>query len=111
MELTNKGTGAGGKNTNYYGKRFEEKTSSENFLINNGFIRKEYPSSTTKYNYYLYKIYETLQRTLTRSIKTLMAMIQPILLLCCACFIIIVVLGFLAPIYSNLVGMSMGIIK
>ena len=58
MELTNKGTGAGGKNTNYYGKQFEEKTSSENFLINNGFIRKEYPSSSTKYNYYLHKIYE-----------------------------------------------------
>ncbi len=61
MELTNKGTGAGGKNTNYYGKQFEEKTSSENFLINNGFIRKEYPSSSTKYNYYLHKIYEDKQ--------------------------------------------------
>lgn len=60
---------------------------------------------------YLYKIYETLQRTLTHSIKMLMGMIQPVLLLSCACFIVIVVLGFLAPIYSNLVGMSMGIIK
>lgn len=37
----NKGTGAGGANTNYYGKKFESKTDIEGYLINErGFTKK-----------------------------------------------------------------------
>lgn len=36
--LINKGTGAGGANTNYYGKKFEEKTNNEIKLLNDGYI-------------------------------------------------------------------------
>ena len=35
----NKGTGAGGANTNYYGKQFEEKTNNETRLLEKGFIK------------------------------------------------------------------------
>lgn len=28
LKIINKGTGAGGANTNYYGKKFEEKTNN-----------------------------------------------------------------------------------
>ena len=31
--IINKGTGAGGANTNYYGKKFEEKTNNEQILL------------------------------------------------------------------------------
>ena len=31
--ITNKGTGAGGANTNYYGKKFEEKTNNQTRLL------------------------------------------------------------------------------
>ena len=37
--ITNKGTGAGGSNTNYYGKIFEEKTNNQSRLINNGYTK------------------------------------------------------------------------
>lgn len=65
----NKGTGAGGKNTNIYGKKFEDKTNNENKLIDDGFIKESY--SKTKYGYYLYKtIYFTLQNGLKLFIKS-----------------------------------------
>ena len=35
--IKNKGTGAGGKNTNIFGLRFEDKTDNENRLLNMGF--------------------------------------------------------------------------
>jgi len=52
----NKGTGAGGANTNINGKTFENKTENESRLLSNGFIRKEIPGSKTKYGYYLEKV-------------------------------------------------------
>lgn len=61
----NKGIGAGGRNTNINGKKFEEKTNNENILIENGY----------KFNYYLSKefenknIYYTLQNGLKKFIK------------------------------------------
>ena len=65
----NTGTGAGGKNTNIYGKKFEDKTNNENKLIDDGFIKESY--SKTKYGYYLYKtIYFTLQNGLKLFIKS-----------------------------------------
>jgi hypothetical protein len=39
--LQNRGTGAGGANTNIKGKTFEEKTSFEPYMLENGFIRHE----------------------------------------------------------------------
>lgn len=39
--LQNRGTGAGGANTNIQGKTFEEKTSFEPYMLENGFIRHE----------------------------------------------------------------------
>jgi len=36
--LVNKGTGAGGSNTNYYGKTFEKKTNNQTRLLENGYI-------------------------------------------------------------------------
>ena len=35
----NKGIGACGVNTNYYGKKFEEKTNNEIRLLDDGYIR------------------------------------------------------------------------
>jgi hypothetical protein len=53
MAQINKGTGAGGKNTNVNGKKFEQLTDNEENLINNGYIKKEINKS--KFGYYLYK--------------------------------------------------------
>jgi hypothetical protein len=53
----NKGTGAGGANTNKNGKKFEEKTSNRERLLEMGFIE----NVTQKYNQrfvYLHKIME-----------------------------------------------------
>jgi len=38
-QYTNKGTGAGGANTNKYGKEFEEKTYNEAWLLRQGFVK------------------------------------------------------------------------
>jgi len=46
----NKGNGAGGNNTNYYGKKFEQKTNNEKRLLDYGFSKKD--------NYYLSKTFE-----------------------------------------------------
>jgi hypothetical protein len=58
--IINKGTGAGGANTNYYGKKFEEKTNNEQRLLNLGYIKNSITKkkSKEKYNYYLSKIFE-----------------------------------------------------
>ena len=42
-EIQNKGTGAGGSNTNHNGIAFEKKTDNEIRLLSNGFIRKNIP--------------------------------------------------------------------
>ena len=36
LNLINKGKGAGGANTNYHGKKFEEKTNNERRLLEMG---------------------------------------------------------------------------
>jgi len=57
--IINKGTGAGGNNTNYYGKIFENKTNNENNLLEQGYIKKYFNEiSNNIYDYYLEKIFE-----------------------------------------------------
>ena len=57
--IVNKGTGAGGANTNYYGKKFEEKTNNEIRLLNDGYIKNCFTKKTNNtYNYYLSKTFE-----------------------------------------------------
>jgi hypothetical protein len=52
--VSNKGTGAGGANTNHNGNAFENKTDNESRLLSIGFIRKNIPGKEkTKYGYYL----------------------------------------------------------
>lgn len=52
----NKGTGAGGANTNYYGKQFEEKTNNETRLLEKGFIKYSVTKNPKKQSdYYLSK--------------------------------------------------------
>jgi len=59
LSIVNKGTGAGGVNTNYYGKQFEEKTNNQIMLLNNGYIKNNFIKKLKKINnYYLFKIYE-----------------------------------------------------
>lgn len=53
-QIQNRGTGAGGSNTNASGLPFEEKTSNEQRLLDNGFMKK----SIDKTNYYLTKTFE-----------------------------------------------------
>lgn len=52
--VVNKGTGAGGANTNYYGKKFEEKTNNQIRLLNDGYIKND----LTKKQNYLTKTFE-----------------------------------------------------
>ena len=62
----NKGTGAGGANTNVTGKSFEQKTENESRLLASGFIRKEIPGcEKTKTGYYLVKETSTTTTTAT----------------------------------------------
>jgi hypothetical protein len=51
-EIVNRGTGAGGANTNANGKPFEDETSNEHRLLADGF-KKTVLSRTSKYGYYL----------------------------------------------------------
>lgn len=62
--LKNKGTGAGGANTNYYGKKFEEKTNNESRLVVCGFTKNSFTKNPKKaYDYYISKTQE--DKTLT----------------------------------------------
>jgi hypothetical protein len=57
---SNRGTGAGGANTNYYGKKFEEKTNNEQRLLEMGYIKASFTQKPKKaYDYYLLKTFET----------------------------------------------------
>jgi hypothetical protein len=62
--VNNKGTGAGGSNTNANGKTFEEKTNNERRLLELGYIKHTYLSKSTtttntkKHDYYLLKTFE-----------------------------------------------------
>jgi len=55
--IVNKGTGAGGSNTNLNGKKFEDKTNNIPRLIENGY-EKIILNKKTKYGYYLTKTFE-----------------------------------------------------
>jgi hypothetical protein len=60
LPITNKGTGAGGANTNYYGKKFEEKTNNQQRLLELGYIKNSFTQKPKKaYDYYLSKTFET----------------------------------------------------
>lgn len=52
----NKGTGAGGSNTNYYGKKFEEKTNNQIRLLTDGYIKNSFTKKPN--DYYLSKTFE-----------------------------------------------------
>jgi hypothetical protein len=55
-ELVNRGTGAGGANTNKSGKSFEQKTENETRLLSSGFVKKIIvEKNKAKFNYYLEK--------------------------------------------------------
>ena len=56
--LLNKGTGAGGAKTNYYGKKFEEKTNNQSRLLENGYIINNFKETSKKTYDYLSKTYE-----------------------------------------------------
>lgn len=58
--FVNKGCGAGGANTNYYGKKFEEKTNNQQQLLTLDYIKKSFTQKPKKaYDYYLIKTFET----------------------------------------------------
>ncbi len=57
--IINKGTGAGGANTNYYGKKFEEKTNNQQRLLEMGHTKYSFTKKPKKaYDYYLSKTFE-----------------------------------------------------
>lgn len=56
--ITNRGKGAGGANTNHYGKIFENTTNNEDRLINEGFHKELLDNSKKTYNYCLVKSFE-----------------------------------------------------
>lgn len=89
ITIVNKGTGAGGANTNLYGKRFEEKTNNETRLLESGFIKHLFDDKKTKipkkFDYYLKKIYEdkTIIFVLQNGLKKYMKLIYNIDLFRC----------------------------
>jgi hypothetical protein len=56
--IINKGTGSGGANTNYYGKKFEENTNNQIRLLNTGYIKHKFTKPKKRYNFYLSKTFE-----------------------------------------------------
>lgn len=57
--IINKGTGAGGANTNYYGKKFEEKTNNQKRLLEMGYIKNSFTKNPKKHmTYYLSKTFK-----------------------------------------------------
>ena len=57
--IINRGTGAGGSNTNYYGKMFEEKTNNQTRLLELGYTKYSFTKKPKKtYDYYLSKTFE-----------------------------------------------------
>ena len=67
--IVNKGTGAGGATTNYYGKQFEEKTNNHRRLLEDGYIQQHFTHKTKKV-YYLSKTFED---------KTILFIVQNVL--------------------------------
>lgn len=60
--LINKGTGAGGANTNYYGKKFEDKTNNQQRLLDLGYVQHSLTNKPAKSNK-LVKAYDYLTKT------------------------------------------------
>jgi hypothetical protein len=59
LVIINKGTGAGGANTNYYGKKFEEKTNNQQRLLEMRYTKNSFTKKPKKaYDYYLSKTFE-----------------------------------------------------
>lgn len=58
VKVMNKGTGAGGANTNKSGKAFEELTNNIPHLLASGFVKKEIGGKSGKYNFYLEKVFD-----------------------------------------------------
>lgn len=56
--VINRGTGAGGFNTNYHGKQFEEKTNNQQRLLSNGYNKNSFTKKHKAYNYYLSKTFD-----------------------------------------------------
>jgi hypothetical protein len=54
--VVNRGTGAGGANTNLFGKKFEEKTNNEVRLIADGFTKDSFTKKPKKHECYLTKV-------------------------------------------------------
>lgn len=74
-QIKNKGTGAGGANTNYHGKKFEEKTNNQERLLQNGYEKNSFTKKPKKiYDYYLSKTFEdkTIIFVLQNGLKTYM---------------------------------------
>jgi hypothetical protein len=73
--INNKGTGAGGANTNFYGKKFEDKTNNQERLVEIGYVKNSYAKKQKKANdYYLSKTFEdkTVVFVLQNGLKTYM---------------------------------------
>ena len=71
--IINKGTGAGGANTNLYGKKFEDKTNNQERLVEIGYVKNSYAKKQKKANdYYLSKTFEdkTVVFVLQNGLKT-----------------------------------------
>ena len=63
--LVNRGTGAGGANTNKSGKTFEQKTENESRLLAAGFVKKPIvEKNKAKFNYFLERIISPIIRRL-----------------------------------------------
>ena len=57
--IVNKGTNAGGANTNYYGKKFEDNTNNQTRLLYAGYTKNSFTKNPKKvYDYYLSKTFE-----------------------------------------------------
>ena len=57
--LLNKGTGAGGANTNHFGKKFEEKTNNQVRLLADGYTKLSFKKNPKKESdYYFSKTFE-----------------------------------------------------
>ena len=72
--INNKGTGAGGANTNFYGKKFEDKTNNQERLVEIGYVKNSYAKKKKANDYYLSKTFEdkTVVFVLQNGLKTYM---------------------------------------
>jgi len=74
IKNTNKGTGAGGSQTNINGLAFEDKTSNENELIKMGYKKIQILGTKNKYDYYLINDTNSIIFTKKRGLNTYLKM-------------------------------------